>query len=138
MESIAINLCSSKLSFPPSSCFKSSSHVHQSRIHLISNTHTFPLHISPQFVSKRDEYICRSSRQAKFCYDKAIPEEIIEKPVAVSERNIGENPRCSSCEARGVVPCATCSSSGLYIDSIMESQGIIVKVRCVDRCSHDL
>ncbi|KAM1977119.1 hypothetical protein ACFX16_013949 [Malus domestica] len=30
---------------------------------------------------------------------------------------------------KGAVLCTTCSGSGLYVDSILESQGIIVKVR---------
>lgn len=75
----------------------------------------------------------RSSLESLFCYDKPIPEEIIEKPVGLSlaEKNIGENPRCPSCHAKGAALCATCSGSGLYVDSILESQGIIVKVRCL-------
>lgn len=74
-----------------------------------------------------------SSLESLFCYDKAIPEEIIEKPVGLSlgEKNIGNKTRCPGCEAKGAVLCATCSGSGLYVDSIMESQGIIVKVRCL-------
>lgn len=74
-----------------------------------------------------------SSLESLFCYDKSIPEEIIEKPVglALAEKNVGENPRCSSCQAKGAILCATCSGSGLYVDSILESQGIIVKVRCL-------
>ncbi|XLR60825.1 hypothetical protein S83_011497, partial [Arachis hypogaea] len=35
------------------------------------------------------------------------------------------------CEAKGVVLCITCAGSGLYVDSILESQGIIVKVHCL-------
>ncbi|XP_057785318.1 uncharacterized protein LOC131002855 [Salvia miltiorrhiza] len=74
-----------------------------------------------------------SSLESLFCYDKPIPEEIIEKPVglALTEKNVGVNPRCSSCLAKGAILCATCSGSGLYVDSILESQGIIVKVRCL-------
>ncbi|KAL1531090.1 hypothetical protein AAHA92_33809 [Salvia divinorum] len=74
-----------------------------------------------------------SSLESLFCYDKPIPEEIIEKPVglALTEKNVGVNPRCSSCQAKGATLCATCSGSGLYVDSILESQGIIVKVRCL-------
>lgn len=76
-----------------------------------------------------------SSLESLFCYDKAIPEEIIVKPVGLSlgEKNIGNKTRCPSCEAKGAVLCATCSGSGLYVDSIMESQGIIVKVRCLGK-----
>ncbi|CAI9756606.1 unnamed protein product [Fraxinus pennsylvanica] len=75
----------------------------------------------------------RSSLESLFCYDKPIPEEIIEKPIGLSltEINVGDNPRCPSCQAKGAVLCITCSGSGLYIDSILESQGIIVKVRCL-------
>lgn len=78
-----------------------------------------------------------SSLESLFCYDKPIPEEIIEKPIglALSEKDVGNNPRCSSCEAKGALLCATCSGSGLYVDSIMESQGIIVKVRCLGNVS---
>ncbi|KAH6779497.1 DnaJ/Hsp40 cysteine-rich domain superfamily protein [Perilla frutescens var. hirtella] len=74
-----------------------------------------------------------NSLESLFCYDKPVPEEIIEKPVglALAEKNVGENPRCSSCQAKGAILCATCSGSGLYVDSILESQGIIVKVRCL-------
>ncbi|KAF1859148.1 hypothetical protein Lal_00000979 [Lupinus albus] len=64
---------------------------------------------------------------------EAIREEIIEKPVGLSlaEKVIGNNHRCADCQAKGAVLCATCAGSGLYIDSILESQGIIVKVRCL-------
>eukprot|EP01018_Ginkgo_biloba_P024931 Gb_24089 [translate_table: standard] len=76
----------------------------------------------------------KMSLESLFCYDKAVPEEIIEKPIglSLSERMIGNNPRCTHCQAKGVVLCATCTGSGLYVDSILESQGIIVKVRCLD------
>ncbi|KAH7513176.1 hypothetical protein FEM48_Zijuj12G0168700 [Ziziphus jujuba var. spinosa] len=75
----------------------------------------------------------RSSLESLFCYDKAIPEERIEKPVGISldEKVIGDNPRCNDCQAKGAVLCTTCSGSGLYVDSILESQGILVKVRCL-------
>ncbi|XP_043697619.1 uncharacterized protein LOC122648476 [Telopea speciosissima] len=74
-----------------------------------------------------------SSLESRFCYDKPIPEEIIEKPIGLSlaEKSIGDNPRCLDCQAIGAILCSTCSGSGLYIDSILESQGIIVKVRCL-------
>lgn len=77
----------------------------------------------------------RSSLESLFCYDKPIPEERIEKPVGTSlaEKAIGNNPRCIDCEAKGAVLCTTCSGSGLYVDSILESQGIIVKVRCLGK-----
>ncbi|KAK9290384.1 hypothetical protein L1049_008553 [Liquidambar formosana] len=75
----------------------------------------------------------RSSLESLFCYDKTIPEEVIEKPIglALAEKVIGDNLRCADCQAKGAVLCTTCSGSGLYVDSILESQGIIVKVRCL-------
>ncbi|XP_011069972.1 uncharacterized protein LOC105155738 [Sesamum indicum] len=80
-----------------------------------------------------DAHRRRSSLESLFCYDKPIPEEIIEKPIGLSlaEKDVGENPRCPSCQTNGAILCATCSGSGLYVDSILESQGIIVKVRCL-------
>lgn len=82
---------------------------------------------------KADESRCRGNLESLFCYDKAIPEERIEKPVGISlaEKAIGNNTRCTDCQAKGAVLCATCAGSGLYVDSILESQGIIVKVRCL-------
>ncbi|XP_013619544.1 PREDICTED: uncharacterized protein LOC106326049 [Brassica oleracea var. oleracea] len=83
---------------------------------------------------KRDVHRQRSSLESSmFCYDKPIPEEIIDEPVglSISEKEIGGNKRCTCCEAKGALLCATCSGTGLYVDSIMESQGIIVKVRCL-------
>lgn len=75
----------------------------------------------------------RSSLESPFRYDKPIPEERIEEPVGISlaEKVIGDNPRCIDCQAKGAVLCTTCAGSGLYVDSILESQGIIVKVRCL-------
>ncbi|EPS58369.1 hypothetical protein M569_16444, partial [Genlisea aurea] len=76
----------------------------------------------------------RSTLESLLCHDKPIPEETIEKPVgllSLPEKNVGQNPSCQICGAKGAVLCATCSGSGLYIDSILESQGIIVKVRCL-------
>lgn len=80
-----------------------------------------------------------SSLESLFCYDKSVPEEIIEKPVGLSlgEKNIGNKTRCPGCEAKGAILCATCSGSGLYVDSILESQGIIVKVRCLGKFLFD-
>ncbi|KAF3781502.1 hypothetical protein EJ110_NYTH36884 [Nymphaea thermarum] len=62
--------------------------------------------------------------------NQPIPEEVIGEPVGITlaEREIGNNPRCFACEAKGAVLCRTCSGSGLYIDSVLESQGILVKV----------
>ncbi|KAM3295077.1 hypothetical protein ACQJBY_037750 [Aegilops geniculata] len=75
----------------------------------------------------------KSSLEALFCYDKAVPEENIGKPAGLDleKKNVGKNPPCVRCETKGAVLCATCAGSGLYVDSIMESQGIIVKVRCL-------
>eukprot|EP00262_Sarcandra_glabra_P009173 TRINITY_DN2320_c0_g1_i2.p1 TRINITY_DN2320_c0_g1~~TRINITY_DN2320_c0_g1_i2.p1 ORF type:complete len:165 (+),score=14.08 TRINITY_DN2320_c0_g1_i2:135-629(+) len=80
-----------------------------------------------------DEQRIKQNLESLFCYDKPVPEEIIETPIGLSmgERKIGDNPRCIDCQAKGAVLCATCSGSGLYIDSILESQGIMVKVRCL-------
>ncbi|EFJ38135.1 hypothetical protein SELMODRAFT_437654 [Selaginella moellendorffii] len=38
---------------------------------------------------------------------------------------------CSRCGSSGSVQCLTCSGTGLYVESILESQGIIAKVRCL-------
>ncbi|XP_044979407.1 uncharacterized protein LOC123446926 isoform X1 [Hordeum vulgare subsp. vulgare] len=75
----------------------------------------------------------KSSLEALFCYDKAVPEENIGKPAGLDleKKEVGNNPPCVRCETKGAVLCATCAGSGLYVDSIMESQGIIVKVRCL-------
>uniref|UniRef100_A0A6M2ESQ2 CR-type domain-containing protein n=1 Tax=Populus davidiana TaxID=266767 RepID=A0A6M2ESQ2_9ROSI len=83
--------------------------------------------------SMGDVHRRRSSLESLFCYDKPIPEERIEEPVGVSlaAKVIGDNPRCTDCQAKGAVLCTTCAGSGLYVDSILESQGIIVKVRCL-------
>ncbi|XVF30711.1 hypothetical protein REPUB_Repub16aG0081900 [Reevesia pubescens] len=80
-----------------------------------------------------DAHRRRSSLESLFCYDKPIPEERIEEPVGVSlaEKVVGDNHRCTDCQVKGAVLCTTCSGSGLYVDSILESQGIIVKVRCL-------
>ncbi|KAK4377862.1 hypothetical protein RND71_004158 [Anisodus tanguticus] len=87
--------------------------------------------VTPNAVGDARKQI--SSLESLFCYDKSVPEERIEKPTGLSlaKKNTGDNPQCPSCEAKGAVLCATCSGSGLYVDSIMESQGIIVKVRCL-------
>lgn len=62
-----------------------------------------------------------------------MQEEINEKPVGIylAVKDIGDNPHCPYCLANGAVLCCTCSGSGLYVDSILESQGIIVKVECL-------
>ncbi|RLN15732.1 inactive protein RESTRICTED TEV MOVEMENT 2 [Panicum miliaceum] len=77
----------------------------------------------------------KSNLESLFCYDKSVPEEDVGKPTGlnVEKKNVGDNPPCTSCEAKGAVLCATCAGSGLYVDSILESQGIIVKVRCLAR-----
>jgi len=71
--------------------------------------------------------------ESLFYTDSGIPEEKIDPPTGLPKgmRPIGNKPRCPLCEAKGAVECATCSGTGLYVDSILESQGIIVKVRCL-------
>ncbi|KAL5210378.1 hypothetical protein ABZP36_006001 [Zizania latifolia] len=71
----------------------------------------------------------KSNLESLFCYDKSVPEENIGTPAGLDleKKNVGENPPCIICETKGAVLCATCAGSGLYIDSILESQGIIVK-----------
>ncbi|KAI0498744.1 hypothetical protein KFK09_019636 [Dendrobium nobile] len=83
--------------------------------------------------SQRELHRFKSSLESLLCYDKSIPEEIIEKPIGLSlnRREIGSNPPCSDCQAKGAILCVTCSGSGLYVDSILESQGILVKVKCL-------
>uniref|UniRef100_J3LRA0 Uncharacterized protein n=2 Tax=Oryza brachyantha TaxID=4533 RepID=J3LRA0_ORYBR len=75
----------------------------------------------------------KSNLESLFCYDKSAPEEDIGTPAGLDleKKNVGKNPPCISCETKGAVLCATCVGSGLYVDSILESQGIIVKVRCL-------
>ena len=88
--------------------------------------------------TSEDVHRRRGRLESLFCYDKPIPEEKIEKPVGLSlaEKIIGDNPRCPDCQSKGAVLCSTCSGSGLYVDSILESQGIIVKVRCLGILMH--
>ncbi|KAJ7557400.1 hypothetical protein O6H91_05G125100 [Diphasiastrum complanatum] len=38
---------------------------------------------------------------------------------------------CHRCAQKGAIQCLTCTGSGLYVDAILESQGIIVHVRCL-------
>ena len=75
------------------------------------------------------------SVESHFCYDKEIPEQIIEQPVglSVTKKEIGDRPHCGNCQAKGAVLCTTCAGSGLYVDSILECQGIVVKVRCLGK-----
>lgn len=84
-------------------------------------------------ASSGDLHSCKSKLESLFCYDKPIPEEKIEKPIglSLSTKEIGDKAPCKDCESKGAVLCTTCSGSGLYIDSILECQGIIVKVRCL-------
>ncbi|XP_051179205.1 uncharacterized protein [Lolium perenne] len=75
----------------------------------------------------------KSNLEKLFCYDKSVSEEDIGTPTGLDleKKEVGKNPPCVSCETKGAVLCRTCAGSGLYVDSIMESQGIIVKVRCL-------
>lgn len=87
--------------------------------------------------SVHDLQRCKSNLESLFCYDKSFTEEDIEQPVGLSveKKEIGNNPPCTICEVKGVVLCATCAGSGLYVDSILESQGIIVKVKCLGKAT---
>lgn len=78
-------------------------------------------------------HIISGSLESLFRHNKVIQEEINEKPVGIylAVKDIGDNPHCPYCLANGAVLCCTCSGSGLYVDSILESQGIIVKVECL-------
>ncbi|KAG5224283.1 DnaJ/Hsp40 cysteine-rich domain superfamily protein [Salix suchowensis] len=93
----------------------------------------FPSASSHGSSSMRYVHGRRSCLESLFCYDTPIPEERFEEPVGVflAAKVIGDNPRCTDCQVEGAVLCSTCSGSGLYVDSILESQGIIVKVRCL-------
>ncbi|CAM0875586.1 unnamed protein product [Alopecurus aequalis] len=75
----------------------------------------------------------KSNLEKLFCYDEAVSVEYIGKPAGLDleKKDVGTNPPCVCCETKGAVLCTTCDGSGLYVDSIMESQGIIVKVRCL-------
>ncbi|KAK8955040.1 hypothetical protein KSP39_PZI002883 [Platanthera zijinensis] len=102
----------------------------------LSNTQMIsfnPSNFAPLGFQVNSRGRCKSSPKCLVCYDKSIPKEIIEKPVGLSlnRREIGVKSACSNCQAKGAILCGTCSGSGLYVDSILESQGIIVKVRCL-------
>lgn len=78
----------------------------------------------------------RNKLEYLYSSDSSVPTEGGVKPTGLASEaaGIGNKPRCVTCEAKGAVQCATCSGSGLYVDSILESQGIIVKVRCLGKC----
>eukprot|EP00897_Mesotaenium_endlicherianum_P003947 jgi/Mesen1/3580/ME000020S03108 len=76
----------------------------------------------------------RSQLETLYYCDTAIPEEKIEKPKnlkLLQPKAIGNRPRCGCCKQRGVLECPTCGATGLYIDPIMESQGLLFRVRCL-------
>ncbi|KAL2632449.1 hypothetical protein R1flu_017135 [Riccia fluitans] len=75
----------------------------------------------------------RSKFEALLYCGKSVPEEKIEKPTGLPAQAlpVGNKPKCLVCEAKGAVVCATCAGTGLYVDAILESQGIIVRVRCL-------
>ncbi|KAL3690539.1 hypothetical protein R1sor_016848 [Riccia sorocarpa] len=75
----------------------------------------------------------RSKFEALLYCGKSVPEEKIEKPSGLPAQAlpVGNKPKCLVCEAKGAVVCATCAGTGLYVDSVLESQGIIVRVRCL-------
>ncbi|ESR41664.1 calcium-dependent protein kinase 8 [Citrus sinensis] len=116
--------------------FNSALRLQQKNMRRLSQRICFALYLCSCYFessSTGNEHRRRNSLESLFCYDTPIPEERIEKSIGVSlsEKVIGDNPRCTECKAKGAVLCATCSSSGLYVDSILESQGIIVKVCCL-------
>ncbi|KAG6542804.1 hypothetical protein Mapa_015708 [Marchantia paleacea] len=78
-----------------------------------------------------DKY--RSKLEALLYCGKSIPEEKIEKPTGLPSKAlpVGNKPKCTSCEAKGAVECLTCAGTGLYVDAVLESQGVIVRVRCL-------
>eukprot|EP00897_Mesotaenium_endlicherianum_P001055 jgi/Mesen1/10950/ME000096S10529 len=84
----------------------------------------------PQPQQRVERYQSKMKALANPIYDFAIPEETIEKPKDVKlqpPKAIGDKPRCGECEQRGVLECSTCGATGLYVDPIMESQGVVVK-----------
>ncbi|KAL5568622.1 hypothetical protein UlMin_025197 [Ulmus minor] len=114
-------------------CFRGSKNIKISAISLNGSVSGSASNGAAEASSVKDAHNRRSSLESLFCYDKAIPEERINKPIgiALAEKVIGDKPQCIECDAKGAILCATCSGSGLYIDSIMECQGIIVKVQCL-------
>ncbi|GJP84061.1 hypothetical protein CLOP_g14152 [Closterium sp. NIES-67] len=75
--------------------------------------------------------------------DEAAAEAAREAPAAAAAaatvvlervRLVAGQEECGACEAAGSVTCATCAATGLYVDPVMECQGIIVKVRCLGTC----
>ncbi|CAI5483535.1 unnamed protein product [Closterium sp. Yama58-4] len=74
-------------------------------------------------MHKADEAAAEASRDAAAA---AAAPVVLERV-----RLVAGQEECGGCEAAGSVPCATCAASGLYVDPIMECQGIIVKVRCL-------
>ncbi|XP_068651210.1 uncharacterized protein [Aristolochia californica] len=135
ISSISLQPLSIRSSFEKIPRFQLNGRNPASKIYAISSNGSLPSCDSNliKMSSMEDVRRSKSSLESLFCYDKSIPEEIIEKPIGLSldEKNIGNNPRCMDCNAKGALLCKTCSGSGLYVDSILESQGIIVKVRCL-------
>ena len=108
--------------------------------YLARNSHISLLILQARSSSAAELHGSKSSLESLFCYDKAIPEEIIDKPagLSLSKKEIGSNPPCIDCQEKGAILCATCSGCGLYIDSILESQGVIVKVKCLGKKTVDI
>eukprot|EP00850_Spirogloea_muscicola_P004123 SM000017S02863 [mRNA] locus=s17:706249:707768:- [translate_table: standard] len=75
----------------------------------------------------------RSKLESLYYCDTSTPREKIETPkgLPVQAKSIGEYPPCSKCEVLGAVSCPTCAGCGLYVEPTLESQGVIVKVRCL-------
>ncbi|KAE9586363.1 putative Heat shock protein DnaJ, cysteine-rich [Lupinus albus] len=122
MDSLTLQMATSQLVFSPNASTVAS--LNNKNINFRSN-------FKGGIITKI--HVVSPNGSASCNVSKAIREEIIEKPVGLSlaEKVIGNNHRCADCQAKGAVLCATCAGSGLYIDSILESQGIIVKVRCL-------
>ncbi|XP_057249693.1 uncharacterized protein LOC104884594 [Beta vulgaris subsp. vulgaris] len=133
--------CSSSLIYQ---VIPSLSSFHQHKIFRVAfKTANSSLHTSLSCTASSTGALCSAgdrqrrinSLESQFCYDKAIPEQIIGENVglSVAEKEIGDKCRCGDCQAKGAVLCTTCGGSGLYVDSILECQGIIVKVRCLSK-----
>eukprot|EP00850_Spirogloea_muscicola_P024414 SM000781S22516 [mRNA] locus=s781:68:1575:+ [translate_table: standard] len=75
----------------------------------------------------------RSKLESLYYCDTSTPKEKIETPkgLPVQAKIIGAYPPCPKCEVLGAVSCPTCAGCGLYVEPTLESQGVIVKVRCL-------
>ncbi|KAG4927652.1 hypothetical protein JHK85_054138 [Glycine max] len=102
MDSVSVQIATSKFVLCPAATasskknaiinFSSNFKGTLTKIHAISPNGSASSCTSRVF--KTDKNKGRSNLESLFCYDKAIPEEIIEKPVGLSleEKAIGNNP----------------------------------------------